>query len=154
MSLLFNGSKTAVIAGTVLQCVEVYVGESYTFPMTFTDSAGSPVNITGWTLTPTVKYYTANISYASNSTTSDITLTNVTLITAPSPATVTTGIVSGPSGTAWMSIPATLNGGLSIGLDSAPATICVITLTVSRTDSVSSTTDISKEPIGIILRYI
>ena len=33
MSLLLNGSKTVTIAGTEMQCIEIYTGESYTLPL-------------------------------------------------------------------------------------------------------------------------
>jgi hypothetical protein len=157
MSLLLNGAKTATIAGTQLQMVEIYTGESYTFPLTFKNSAGTAINITGWTLATTAKYYTANITYPSgNSTIEDITLAGLTLITAPSPATFTTGITSGTAGTAWMYIPATANGGVTIGLDTSPSTICIVTLTITRPSSFATGTvsDINKEPIGLIIRYI
>jgi len=154
MSLLFNGSKTATIAGTVLQCVEIYTGEGYTFPLSFKNSAGDAVDITDWTLSTSVKYYTANIAYPTATSSDDIVLSNVTLITAPTPATVTTGITSGPLGTAWMFIPTTINGGVTIGLDAAPATMCIVTLSISRTDDISGSTDVNKEPIGLIIRYI
>ena len=56
MSLLLNGSKTITIAGTEMQCIEIYTGEAYTFPFAFTDSVGDPINCTGWTLGTGVKY--------------------------------------------------------------------------------------------------
>jgi len=41
MSLLLNGAKTMTIAGTEMQCLEIYTGEAYTFPLNFTDSTGN-----------------------------------------------------------------------------------------------------------------
>ena len=64
MSLLLNGSKTITIAGTEMQCIEIYTGEAYTFPFTFTDSVGDPIDCTGWTLGTTAKFYVAdNVTY-------------------------------------------------------------------------------------------
>ena len=54
MSLLLNGAKTITIAGTEMQCIEIYTGEAYTFPFAFTDSVGNAINTTGWTYTSTV----------------------------------------------------------------------------------------------------
>lgn len=156
MSLLLNGAKTATIAGTELQLIEIYNGESYTFPFNFTNSAGSPVNITGWTFTPTAKWYTANIAYANDGSPVDVTLTNLTLVSPqPSqPSGLTASIVSGSAGTGYIVIPTDINGGETIAVDSLPSLIAIVTLTVSRTDTLSGSTDVSKEPIGLIIRYI
>jgi hypothetical protein len=157
MSLLLNGSKTAVIAGTPLQMVEIYNGESYTFPMTFKDSSGAPVNINGWTLTTAAKWYTATLVYDNNTAlTTNINLSNLTLLNPqPSqPAGLTAEVEDGPNGIAWLYIPSTINGGQTVGIDTAPALIAVVTITVTRTDALSSLTDVNKEPIGFIIRYI
>jgi hypothetical protein len=156
MSLLLNGSKTAIVAGTVLQLVEIYNGEAYTFPFTFKDANGDPVNITGWTLTPTCKWYTANISYANNGSPVDVVLSNLALLaTQPAaPAGLAAAIVSGAGGTGYLYIPTTINGGQTFTIDAAPALIAIVTLSVSRTDGISGSTDINKEPIGLIIRYI
>lgn len=158
MSLLLNGSKTAIIAGTPLQCVEVYTGESYTLPFTFSDSTGTPINITGWTFAVTCKWYTANIDYPSNqSTVEDITLSNLTLKspqpTPNPPSGMSASIVSGSAGTGYVYVPATVNGGLTVGLTDTTSLICVISLSVTRTNAYSKT-DVNIEPIGIIIRYI
>lgn len=156
MSLLLNGSKTAVIAGTVLQLVEIYTGESYTFPFTFQNPNGDPVNITGWTLSTSVKWYTANISYASEGSPVDVDLTNLTLIN-PQPTMSplpTASIVTAAAGTGYLYIPPGINGGQTINIDGTPSLIAVVTMEVSRTDPVSGQTDLNKEPIGLIIRYI
>jgi hypothetical protein len=51
-------------------------------------------------------------------------------------------------------IPTTINGGQTFTIDAAPALIAIVTLSVSRTDGISGSTDINKEPIGLIIRYI
>lgn len=156
MSLLLNGSKTATIAGTELQLVEIYNGESYTFPFTFKDSSGAAVNLTGWTLSTSCKWYTANIKYPSQATTVDVTLENLTpLSPQPSaPAGLTAAVTNASTGVGYLYIPTTINGGQTIGIDAEPSLIAVVTMSCSRTDALSSLTDVNKEPIGFIIRYI
>ena len=61
-----------------------------------------------------------------------------------------------------MYIPADLTGGtgspnptptITLANSTANTTLVVVTLSVTRTDALSSKTDISKEPIGMIVRY-
>ena len=156
MSLLLNGSNTAIIAGTELQLVEIYNGESYTFPFTFKDSAGNPVNITGWTFATTCKWYTANLAYASQTSPVDITVSNLTLLDPqPSqPVGLAAAITTAASGTGYIYIPSTINGNQTFTIDEVPALIAIVTMSVSRLDTLSGNTDINKEPIGLIIRYI
>ena len=170
MSLLLNGSKTITIAGTEMQCIEIYTGESYTFPFSFTDSVGDPINATGWTLTTTAKFYVADtLTYNINGT--DITIGNLTLdVPQPTaggaPGTYSPNLVStftsAATGVGYLYVPADLTGGTGapnptpvIGLanTSQNTNIVVVTMTVTRTDPVSALQNISKEPIGIIVRY-
>ena len=158
MSLLINGSKTVTIAGTQMQCVEVYTGESYTLPFTFTDSAGAPINITGWTFTTTVKWYNTVVTYPTNQTTvEDIILSGTVLISpqpTPNPPTgMVATIISAPAGTGYLYVPATINGGQLISVESTTSLLAIINLTVTRTNSFSKT-DVNIEPIGMIIRYI
>jgi hypothetical protein len=156
MSLLLNGSKTATIAGTVMQLVEIYTGESYTFPFSFKTSTGTPINITGWTLSTSVKWYTADITYADNSSPVDVNLIGLKLV-SPQPTMSpmpTATITSGSAGTGYLYVPPGINGGQTITIDGVPSLIAIITLSVSRTDAVSGQTDLNKEPIGLIIRYL
>jgi hypothetical protein len=158
MSLLLTGSKVVTIAGTQMQCIEVYTGESYTLPFAFTDSTGTPINITGWTFSTTVKWYNTVVSYpAIQTTTEDITLSDIALISpqpTPNPPTgMTTSIVSGTGGTGYLYVPATINGGQAIPLNSTTSLLAIISLSVTRTNSYSKT-DVNIEPIGMIIRYI
>ena len=157
MSLLLNGSKTAIIAGSQLQLVEIYNGESYTFPFTFKDTSGAVVNITGWTMAATCKWYTANITYPpGNASPEDVTLADLTLL-SPQP-TAPTGLMAavavGSAGTGYLYIPTTINGGQTFTIDASPTLIAVVTMTVTRTDTLSGNSDINKEPIGLVIRYI
>lgn len=167
MSLLLNGAKTITIAGTEMQCVEIYTGESYTFPFAFTDSAGNPINCTSWTLSTSAKFYTAStITYTDDIS---IDIGNLTL-NSPQPSTgagtysanLTAAFTTASSGLGYMYIPANLTGGtgspnptptIALANNTANSCLVVVTLGVSRTDVLSSLVDFNKEPIGIIVRY-
>lgn len=167
MSLLLNGSKTITIAGTEMSCIEIYTGEAYTFPFQFTDSVGNAINTTSWTLGTTAKFYVADtVTYTSDT---DINIGNLTL-TSPQPSTgvgtysanLTAAFTTAASGIGYLYIPADLTGGtgspnptptISLANSAANTTIVVVTMSVTRTDALSSKVSISKEPIGMIVRY-
>ncbi len=167
MSLLLNGSKTITIAGTVMQCIEIYTGEAYTFPFQFTDSTGNPINTTSWTLGTSAKFYVADtIAY---DTDTNITIGNLTLDT-PQPsigvgtysANLNAAFTTPATGIGYLYIPANLTGGtgspnptpvISLANSAANTNIVVVTMSITRTDALSSQSDISREPIGIIVRY-
>jgi hypothetical protein len=167
MSLLLNGSKTITIAGTEMQCVEIYTGEAYTFPFQFTDSVGNPINTTGWTLGTSAKFYVADtIAY---DTDTNITIGNLTLDT-PQPSTgagtysanLTAVFTTPATGVGYLYIPANLTGGtgspnptptISLANSAANTNIIVVTMSVTRTDALSSLPNVSREPIGMIVRY-
>lgn len=165
MSLLLNGSKTLTIAGTEMSCVEIYTGEAYTFPLQFTDSVGNALNCTGWTLATTAKFYTAdNITYPSTNT--PIIIGNLTL-DSPQPnangySSLSAVFTNSSTGTGYLYIPDDITGNttavpptptVSLANSAANSTIVVVTIEVSRTNALSSQTDINKEPIGFIVRY-
>jgi hypothetical protein len=165
MSLLLNGSKTITIAGTEMQCIEIYTGEAYTFPFQFTDSAGDPINCTlpsAWTLGTSVKYYVAdNIIYNNNNVSTEINVGNLSL----SGNTYTGGNLSAvfttaATGLGYLYIPADLTGAvgggptIALANTAANTNIAVVTLTVTRTDTLSTPKqNISRDPIGMIVRY-
>jgi hypothetical protein len=169
MSLLLNGAKTVTIAGTEMSCIEIYTGESYTLPFTFTDSGGNAINCTGWTLDTSAKFYTAdNITY-SGTVTDEITIGNLSL-NSPQPSTgagtysanLTAAFTTAASGIGYIYIPANLTGGtgspnptptITLANSSANTTLVVVTLGVSRTDALSSKVDYNREPIGMIVRF-
>jgi hypothetical protein len=168
MSLLLNGSKTITIAGTEMQCIEIYTGEAYTFPFAFTDSVGDPINCTSWTLGTTAKFYVADtVTY--NTTSTNIDIGNLTLDN-PQPSTgvgtysanLTAVFTTAASGVGYLYIPANLTGGtgsptptpiITLANSTANTNIVVVTMSVTRTDALSSKSDISREPIGIVVRY-
>lgn len=173
MSLLLNGAKTVTIAGTEMQCIEIYTGESYTLPITFTDSSGNPINCTVpslWTLSTSAKFYTAtDITYTSDTS---IVMGNLTL-DAPQPSTgansylpnLIAAFSNASNGTAYLYIPADLTGGTGspnptptlvppAQNTTANSVVVVITLQVGRASlSAPGKPDINKEPIGFIVRY-
>jgi hypothetical protein len=167
MSLLLNGAKTLTIAGTEMSCVEIYTGEAYTFPFSFTDSVGNPINCTGWTLAIGAKYYIADtVTYASNTS---ITLGNLTL-SNPQPSTgvgsyaanLTATFTNASTGVGYIYVPSDITGGtgtpnptpvVTLANSGANTNLVILTLSVSRTDPLSSRTDINREPIGLLVRY-
>ena len=165
MSLLLNGAKTLTIAGTEMSCIEIYTGEAYTFPFQFTDSIGDPINCTGWTLATTAKYYTADtMTYNVNDVEVDV--GNLTLNspqpTASAYSALTAAFTTAASGIGYLYIPATLTGGtgspnptptITLANSGANTNIVVVTMTVTRTDALSGLANVSKEPIGMIVRY-
>ena len=166
MSLLLNGSKTVTIAGTEMSCIEIYTGESYTLPFTFTDSGGNAINCAGWTLTTAAKFYTAdNITYSST-VNDQINIGNLTL-DAPQPtanaySALTATFTTAASGIGYIYIPSTLTGGtgspnptpiITLENSAANSTLVVVTLGVSRTDALSGLVDFNREPIGMIVRF-
>jgi len=169
MSLLLNGAKTITIAGTEMSCIEIYTGEAYTFPFAFTDSVGDPINCTGWTLATSAKFYVAdNITY-STVTPSEINIGNLTL-DSPQPSTgagtysanLTAVFTTASTGVGYLYIPANLTGGtgspnptptITLANSAANTNIVVVTMAVTRTDALSSLPNVSKEPIGMIVRY-
>jgi hypothetical protein len=171
MSLLLNGSKTITIAGTEMQCIEIYTGEAYTFPFSFTDSIGNPINCTIpslWSLGASAKFYTADtVSYLPDGQTiviGSLTLDNPQPSTGPGSyaANLTATFTTAASGLGYLYIPANLTGGtgspnptptISLANSTANTNIVVVTMSVTRTDPLSSKSDISREPIGIIVRY-
>ena len=169
MSLLLNGSKTITIAGTEMQCIEIYTGEAYTFPFQFTDSTGNPINTTSWTLGTTAKFYVADTITYSTINPSQIIIGNLTL-TSPQPSTgsgtysanLTAVFTTPTTGIGYLYIPANLTGGtgspnptptISLANSAANTHIVVVTMSVTRTDPLSSLSSISREPIGMIVRY-
>lgn len=168
MSLLLNGAKTITIGGTEMSCIEIYTGESYTFPFSFTDSLGNPINCSGWTLGTSAKFYVAdNVAYNVDST--EVTIGNLTL-TSPQPSTgagtysanLAAAFTVASTGTGYLYIPADLTGGtgspnptptITLANSGANTNIVVVTMSVTRPDIISGLTDVNKEPIGIIVRY-
>lgn len=166
MSLLLNGSKTMTIAGTEMQCIEIYTGESYTLPFTFTYANSSPINCNGWVLSTSAKFY--NVDTVTYPTVDTVDLGNLSL-KSPQPntgantysANLTAAFTSAPGGLGYLYIPADLTGNvngdgtptISLANSGANSTLVVVTMGVSRTDVLSTKTDFNKEPIGIIVRY-
>jgi hypothetical protein len=167
MSLLLNGSKTMTIAGTEMQCIEIYTGESYTLPFTFTYANTAPINCNGWSLSTSAKFY--NVDTVTYPTVDTVDLGNLSLL-SPQPSTgagsyaanLTAAFTTAASGIGYLYIPADLTGNtgspnatptINLANSGANSTLVIVTMGVSRTDPLSTLTDFNKEPIGIIVRY-
>jgi hypothetical protein len=164
MSLLLNGAKTMTIAGTEMQCLEIYTGEAYTFPISFTDANGNPANAlvpNAWALTPSAKFYTvADVTYVNDT---EVVLGNLTLANQPSSGdyTLVANWTNANIGTAYLyvgnNITNTANANIpnvSLANSAAPSTLVIVTLQVSKQSSANaSLADINKEPLGFIVRY-
>lgn len=167
MSLLLNGSRTMTIAGTPIQCLEIYTGESYTLPFSFLDNTGNAIDCTGWTLSTAAKFYTVDtVAYPDENT---VTIGNLTL-DSPQPSTgantytanLTAAFTTANTGIGYMYIPTNISGGtgspnptptLTLANTTANSVLVIVTLGVSRTDALSSLVDFNREPIGFIVRF-
>jgi hypothetical protein len=165
MSLLLNGAKTMTIAGTEMQCLEIYTGEAYTLPITFTDTAGNAANAlypNAWSLSTTAKFYTVdNITY---STTDVVELGNINLNAIQPNAnayTLVTAFSNAQAGQAYLYIGNNITGTANVGIpnvalanSAANSTLVIVTLTVNReSEANASLTNINREPLGFIVRY-
>ena len=164
MSLLLNGAKTMTFAGTEMQCLEIYTGEAYTFPLNFTDTNGNSVNCNGWTLSAAAKFYTVdNIEYPINNP-DQVVLGNINLnATQPNANayTIVTAFTNANAGTGYLYLGNNITGTANLGIpnvalanSAANSTLVIVTLNVSRTSNSNvSLTDINREPLGFVVRY-
>lgn len=165
MSLLLNGAKTMTIAGTEMQCLEIYTGEAYTFPISFTDANGNPANAlvpNAWALSASAKFYTVdNVIYVDDN---NVELGNITLNAGQPNSnayTLQTAFTNANIGTAYLYVgnnitnTANLNiPNVSLANNAANSTLVIVTLQVSKQSNANaSLADINKEPLGFIVRY-
>jgi hypothetical protein len=159
------------IAGTEMQCLEIYTGEAYTLPFQFTYANSAPINCTGWTINTAAKFYTVDtVSYPTADT---VDLGNITLL-SPQPSTgadsyanvsangLTAAFTSASTGVGYLYVPDKITGGsgtpnptpiITLANNTANSTLVIVTMAVTRTDPVSSKPDVNREPIGFIVRY-
>jgi hypothetical protein len=164
MSLLLNGSKTMTIAGTEMQVLEIYTGEAYTFPISFTDANGNPANAlvpNAWALNVSANFYTVNnISYLSSNS---VDVGNLTQL--PSPAanayTLVTNWTNAQTGSAYLYVGNNItNTGntnipqVTLANSAANSIMVIVTLQIAKQSaSNASLADINREPLGFIVRY-
>jgi hypothetical protein len=163
VSLLLTGAKTITVAGTPMECIEIYTGEAYTLPFAFTNTVGTPINCTGWTLGTSAKFYTCN-TVSSGDT---VNITNLVL-DDPQPTTgagtysanLTAAFTTIASGIGYIYLPIGLGNGSGTPnptpvptLTQTTTVLAIVTMTVTRTDTVSGKSDVNREPFGIIIRY-
>ena len=167
MSLLLNGAKTMTIAGTEMQCLEIYTGESYTLPFAFTYANSTPINCTGWSLSTSAKFY--NVDTVTYPNVDEVVLGNLSLL-SPQPSTgagtysanLTATFTTAASGIGYIYIPTNLTGGtgspnptptIALANSGSNSSLVIVTMAVTRTDPLSTLVDVNKEPFGIIVRY-
>jgi hypothetical protein len=163
MSLLLNGAKTMTIAGTEMQCLEIYTGEAYTLPINFTYGNGSPANAlvpNAWTLNASAKFYSVdNVTYPSPD---EVVLGNINLVTQPNANayTLQTAFTNAAAGSAYLYIGNNItNSGnstpnIALANSAANSTLVIVTLEVTKESSANaSLDDINREPLGFIVRY-
>lgn len=163
MSLLLSGAKTITFAGTEMQCLEIYTGEAYTIGLNFTDAAGAAIDIAGFAFNTTAAYYSVDtVSYAVLGVAEDINLGNITVDpgSPTQPAGLITTTISAVAGTAYLYIPTSLADGLNgrptpalVNGKADPSVLVIVTIEITRTDAVSGFQNVSREPIGFIVRY-
>jgi hypothetical protein len=171
MSLLLNGAKTMTIAGTEMQCLEIYTGEAYTLPLNFTYANSNPANAlvpNAWALSTSAKFYSVdNVTYPNAD---EVVLGNITLL-APQPSTgsgtysanLVANWSNAAAGTGYLYIPANLTGGtgspnptpnIALANSGANSTLVVVTLQISKQSTANtSLAEVNKEPLGFIIRY-
>lgn len=167
MSLVLSGAKLVTIAGSEMACLEIYTGEAYTLPFYFTDDSTPPLPVdctdpTLWTLGMSSKWYTANVIYTEgdliNPSEEDILVENIQLIT-PQPsqnANLVAVFTDASLGEGYVYIPNDITGTTpetTPGIPANPTTLVIATLEITRQDLLSGLDDISREPIGLIVRY-
>jgi hypothetical protein len=162
MSLLLNGAKTMTIAGTEMQCLEIYTGEAYTLPLEFTDNSGNSIDASGWTLASSAKFYTVdNITYADDN--ESVVLGNLTL-NAVQPAntayTLQAAFSNASVGLGYLYLGADItNSGndtpnITLANSAANSTLVIVTLQITKQSSANaSLNDVSREPLGFVVRY-
>jgi len=165
MSLLLNGAKTMTLAGTQMQCLEIYTGEAYTFPLSFTDANGNAANAlvpNAWVLAATANFYTvSNVTY--NNSNTEVILGNLTQLSSPSAAnyTLSTAFTNANIGTGYLYVGNNITNNFANGVpnvtlanNTSNSVLVVVTLTVTKqSNSNAALTDINREPLGFIVRY-
>lgn len=171
MSLLLNGAKTMTIAGTEMQCLEIYTGEAYTLPLNFSYSNGNPANAltpNAWALATSAKFYSVdNVTYPN---VDEVVLGNITLL-SPQPSTgagtysanLVANWSNAAAGQGYLYIPANLTGNtgspnptpnIALANSGANSTLVIVTLQISKQSTAnSSLAEVNKEPLGFIVRY-
>lgn len=165
MSLLLNGAKTMTIAGTTMQCLEIYTGEAYTLPINFNDANGNPANAAvpnNWAINATANFYTvSDVTY--NTSNTEVILGNLTAI-SPQPNanayTLVTDWTARNTGVAYLYVGNNItNSGnntptVTLANNTSNSILCLVTLTISKqSTSNASLADINREPLGFIVRY-
>lgn len=152
------------IAGTEMQVLEIYTGEAYTFPISFTDANGNPANAlvpNAWALNVSANFYNVNnVTYVSNA---NVDLGNLTQLPSPNANayTLVANWSNAQTGQAYLYVGNNItNTGntnipqVTLANSAANSTMVLVTLQISKQSaSNSSLADINREPLGFIVRY-
>ena len=153
------------IAGTEMQCLEIYTGEAYTLPINFTDANGNPANAlqpNAWALSTSANFYNlSTVTYNPDDTEVDI--GNLTQLPSPSSGayTIQAAFTNAQIGTAYLyignNITNTGNANIpqvTLANNTSNSVLVLVTLTISKQSSANaSLADINREPLGFIVRY-
>jgi len=165
MSLILSGAKTVTIAGSEMAVLEIYTQESYTLPFYFVDENDVPVDCTDptqWQLNMSAKWYTANVTYSSgdliNPGQDEIIVSDLNLVSPqPGPNGNLVAVFTNASlGEGYIYVPDDITGTTpetTPTIAANPTTLVITTFTVTRTDLLSGLDDVSRNPIGLIVRY-
>lgn len=168
MSLLLNGAKTMTIAGTTMQCLEIYTGEAYTFPINFTDQNGNAANAqipANWVITPSAKYYTvANVTY--NESNTEVILGNLTEMGSNYSGnyTLLANWYNISNGSAYLYLGSDITGNgnstptVTLANNTSNSILFLVTLEIEKQSLYANianvpVNDINREPLGFIVRY-
>lgn len=153
------------LAGTQMQCLEIYTGEAYTLPIYFTDQNGNAANAAvpnNWALNATANFYTVDtVTY--NEANTEVILGNLTAI-SPQPSganyTLSTAFTNRNIGEAYLYVGNNItNSGnntpnVTLANNTANSVLCLVTLTITKQSSSNAVlTDINREPLGFIVRF-
>ena len=167
MSLLLNGAKTMTIAGTRMQCLEIYTGEAYTLPINFTLANGALANAlqpNAWSLSASAVYYTVDdVSYELDEfDVGEVILGNLN-IDVPQPDTgdytLLAEFTDQGNGIAYLHVGSDITGNAStptidLANSEANSTLVIVTLEIEKESTANAAlTDVSREPLGFIIRY-
>lgn len=168
MSLLLNGAKTMTIAGTQMQCLEIYTGEAYTFPINFTDQNGNAANAelpANWMLNVDAKYYTvANVTY--NASNTEVILGNLTEMASNYSGnyTLIANWSNRANGSAYLYVGSDITGNgnstptITLANNTSNSVLFLVTIEIEKQSQYANianvpVNDINREPLGFIVRY-
>jgi hypothetical protein len=150
-----------------MQCLEIYTGEAYTLPINFTLANGDPANAlqpNAWSIDASAVYYTVeDVSYELDEFgEGEVILGNLT-INDPQPSTGDYTLIADWSdqstGAAYLYVGDDITGNAStptvdLANSEENSTLFIVTIKIEKESTANAAlTDVSREPIGFIVRY-